>query len=270
MMHQEIDLDRLRISPFWPRERPLPWPTPGALARARETGLIEPVIARPLPGPPPVDGEILWGLKNWLLAQRLGARTVPVLIREVADAVARSWVEAEADDSKGDPLVIARAIRERVDRGSSVAAAGREFGLSRTDAAHRLRLLRLSPHICEQIAGGALAPGTARALVGLNGGQQRALAARIVREKLTSRQAEALAKQLKSAPDKPAPALTASDSVSSPQDPDHVRLEQELTELLGTGVILHYQATGGGQLVINFANLDVFEGILEKIGYLKF
>lgn len=46
--------------------------------------------------------------------------------------------------------------------------AGREFGLSRTNATHRLRLLRLSPDIREQIASGALAAGTARVLVGLN------------------------------------------------------------------------------------------------------
>lgn len=166
-MREEIELERLRVSPFWPIARPLPWPTAGQLARARETGLIEPVTARPLAGASAVDHEILAGLKNWLLAQRLGARTVPVLIRDVTDTVARSWVEADAGDPKRDPIAIARAIGERVERGASVAAAGREFGLSRTDAAHRLRLLRLAPDVMERVASGELAPGTARALVGL-------------------------------------------------------------------------------------------------------
>ncbi|MBK8168655.1 MAG: ParB N-terminal domain-containing protein [bacterium] len=266
-MREEIELERLRISPFWPIARPLPWPTAGQLARAQETGLIEPVTARPLAGASAVDHEILAGLKNWLLAQRLGARTVPVLIRDVTDTVARSWVEADAGDPKRDPIAIARAIGERVERGASVAAAGREFGLSRTDAAHRLRLLRLAPDVMERVASGELAPGTARALVGLTGIEQRALAARIVREKLTSRQAEVLAKRLKSVSTAPDAPLEDPVAAPAPKDPDQVRLERQLTDLLGTGVTLRYPSAGAGQLVIEFADLDILDGVLERLGW---
>lgn len=265
-MREEIELDRLQISSFRPRAWPLPWPTPGEMVRARETGLIEPVVVRALPGAPPVNFEILSGLKNWLLAQRLGTRAVSVSIRDVTDDVARAWVAAEADDAKRDPIALARAIRQRVDRGSSVAAAGREFGLTRTDAAHRLRLLRLSPDVREQVARGVLAPGTARALVGLDCVKQRALADQILSERLTARQAEALAKSLKGALGARA---SSSSAPSSERDPDRARLERALCETLGTAVSVRYDSSGRGQVVIDFDTLDILDGILEKLGYIS-
>ncbi|MBK8185615.1 MAG: ParB N-terminal domain-containing protein [Candidatus Competibacteraceae bacterium] len=97
-MHEEIELDRLYISPSGPRHCHCPWPTADELARARETGLIEPVIVRPLPGTRPPDYEILFGLKRWLLAQRLSLATVPIIVRAVSDETARRWVAADNND----------------------------------------------------------------------------------------------------------------------------------------------------------------------------
>ncbi|HYQ91164.1 MAG TPA: hypothetical protein VES89_03580, partial [Candidatus Competibacteraceae bacterium] len=87
--------------------------------------------------------------------------------------------------------------QRRVEQGLSGAADGRESGLSRTAAAHRRRLLRLTPAVQAQVAQGTLPPGKARALVGLPAWQQLELADRIARERLTTRQVEALAKAWK-------------------------------------------------------------------------
>lgn len=264
-MHEEIELDRLYISPLRPPPLPLPWPTADELARARETGLIEPVIVRPLPGTRPPDYEILFGLKRWLLAQRLSLATVPIIVRAVSDETARRWVAADNNDgSMENPLAVARALQRRVAQGLTVAAAGRELGLSRTDASHRLRVLRLAPDILARVVAGELAPGTARALVGLPPERQRALAERIRREHLSARQVEALAKVWKTAGGNPAPAAKTVSSTGD--DPDQARLERALTEQLGTPVAVRYAAAGGGQLVIDFANLDILEGVLERLG----
>ena len=116
-------------------------------------------------------------------------------IRAVDDETARCWVEADGGDpSVENPLTLARAIQRRVAEGLKVAAAGREFGLSRTDASHRLRLLRLAPDVLEHVATGDLAPSTARVLVGLKPNQQRAMVERIQREGLSTRQVEAFTK----------------------------------------------------------------------------
>jgi len=264
-MTEEIELDRLYMSRFRPTQRPLAWPSPGEVAHARKTGLIEPVIVRPLPGALLPNYEILSGLKRWLLAQRLHLITVPVDIRAVDDETARCWVEADGGETLTEnPLTVARAIQRRVADGLKIAAAGREFGLSRTDAAHRLRLLRLAPDVLERVATGKLVPSTARALVGLIPSQQRALAERIQHEGLSTRQVEALAKAWRTAGEHPA---HAADIVSSAgDDPDRQRLERALSEQLGTPVVIRWDGSGHSQIVIDCANLDVLEGILERIG----
>lgn len=181
-----VPLDLLHVSALRPAV-PLPWPTPAAVALARAVGFVEPVTVRPLPGATPPRYEILSGLKHWLLAQRAELATVPVHVRDpLSDADARRLVEGDAGPEPADPLAEARAIQAEVARGRSIAAVGREMGLSRTEASHRLRLLRLAPSLQQQVATGALEIGKARALVGLPEQVQLDLARRIARENLTT------------------------------------------------------------------------------------
>ena len=50
-------------------------------------------------------------------------------------------------------------------------------------------------------------------------------------------------------------------------DPDRVRLETDLAERLGTPVTLDYGADGRGRLIVEFADLEILEGVLERLGY---
>jgi len=260
-----IPLDLLHVSPLRP-SLPLPWPTPAAVALARAVGFVEPVTVRPLPGATPPCYEILTGLRHWLLAQRAELATVPVQVRDsLSEEDARRLVEQDAGREQTDPLAEAQAIQAEVAQGRSVAAAGRALGLSRTEASHRLRLLRLAPSVQARVARGELELGKARALVGLPERAQLDLAQRIAREELTTRQVEALAKVYKQGGghsridggESPAPAAP---------DPDRARLEADLAEWLGTRVTIDYGADGRGRLVIEFADLEILEGVLERIG----
>ena len=166
-----------------------PLAAPDASTLARAVGFVEPVTVRPLPGTtPPRHYEILAGLKHWLLTQRAQLKTVPVQVRElVRDEDARRLVEQDAGKAPHDPIAEARAIQAEVTRGRSIAAVGRDLGLSRTEASYRLRLLRLAPSVRARVAKGELELGKARALVGLPERVQLDLAQRIAREGLTTR-----------------------------------------------------------------------------------
>ena len=261
-----VPLDLLHISSLRPAV-PLPWPTPAAITLARAVGFVEPVTVRPLPGATPPRYEILAGLHHWLLAQRAQLATVPVQVREhVNDEDARRLVEQDTGLGLPDPLAEARAIQAEVTRGRSVAAAGRTLGLSRTEASHRLRLLRLAPSLQQKVATGVLEIGKARALVGLPERVQLNLAQRIAREGLTTRQVEALAKAYKPGNGDPRTDATIRSTPSAP-DPDRVRLETDLAEWLGTRVTIDYGANGQGRLVVEFTDLEILEGVLERIGY---
>jgi ParB family chromosome partitioning protein len=260
-----IPLDLLHVSALRPAA-PLPWPTPQAVALARAVGFVEPVTVRPLPGTIPPRYEILAGLKHWLLAQRAELATVPVQVRErLSDDDARRLVELDTGQTLRDPLAEARAIQAEVARGRSIAAVGRALGLSRTEASHRLRLLRLAPSLQQQVATRALETGKARALVGLSERAQLDLAGRIARENLTTRQVEALAKAGKQG-HSPARAGIGIAPAPPVQDPDLARLETDLAERLGTPVTIRYGADGRGRLIVEFADLEILEGVLERIG----
>ena len=263
---QAVPLDLLHIS-RWRPPTPLPWPTPAAVALARAVGFVEPVTVRPLPGATSPRYEILAGLRHWLLAQRAQLATVPIQVREpVSDADARRLVEQDAGPDLPDPLAEAHAIQAEVTQGRSVAAAGRALGLSRTEASHRLRLLRLAPSVQARVANSELELGKARALVGLPERVQLDLARRIAREGLTTRQVEALAKAYKPGNGHPQASVGPAPEPLA-QDPDRVRLETDLAEWLGTRVTVTYGADGEGRLVIEFADLDILQGVLERLGY---
>ena len=259
-----VPLDLLHISPLRPAV-PLPWPNSQAVALARAVGFVEPVTVRPLPGATPPRYEILAGLRHWLLAQRAQLATVPVHVRDrVSDEDARRLVEQDTGQAPHDPIAEARAIQAEVEGGRSIAAVGRARGLSRTEASHRLRLLRLAPSLQQQVATGALEIGKARALVGLPDRVQLDLARRIVQEGLTTRRAEALARARKRGQ---AEAGGGRAPPSPPaQDPDLARLETELAERFGTRVTVDYGADGRGRLIVEFADLEILEGVLERIG----
>ena len=96
--------------------------------------------------------------------------------------------------------------------------------------------------------------------------EQLELAERIQREQLNTRQIETWVKAYKSQGRNDTLART-SQMEGSAKDPNVVRLENELTDLIGTSVTLSYDANGRGQLSIAFDNLEILEGILERLGY---
>ena len=261
-----VPLDLLHISRLRP-PLPLPWPTPAAVALARTVGFVEPVTVRPRPGATPLRYEILAGLRHWLLAQRAELATVPIHVRDsLSEEDARRLVEQDAGQALHDPITEARAIQSEVARGRSIAAVGRDRGLSRTEASHRLRLLRLAPSVQVRVANGELELGKARALVGLPERAQLDLAQRIAREGLTTRQVEALAKAGKPGGRHPHAGAGTAPAPLAP-DPNRARLEADLAEWLGTRVTIDCGGDGQGRLVIEFADLEILEGVLERIGY---
>ena len=261
-----VPLDLLHVSRLRP-PAPLPWPTAQAIALARAVGFVDPVTVRPLPGATPPRYEILTGLRHWLLAQRAQLATVDVHLREqVSDDEASRLVALDAGQDGPDPIAEARAIQAEVERGRSIAAVGREMGLSRPEASHRLRLLRLAPSVRARIATGELDTGKARALVGLTERSQLDLAQRIAREGLNTRQVEALAKACRQ--DRRNASVGAGMSPApSVMDPNLARLETELAERLGTRVTIDCGADGQGRLIIDFADLEILEGVLARLGY---
>ena len=104
---------------------------------------------------------------------------------------------------------------------------------------------------------GALEMGHARALLGLEGADQSQAARAVVAKGLTVRQTEALVRNLLAKRKHP---------VSHRQpDPNIRRLQDDLSQRLGTSVLIQHTSKGRGKLVLSYNSLDELDGILRHI-----
>jgi ParB family chromosome partitioning protein len=92
-------------------------------------------------------------------------------------------------------------------------------------------------------------------LLALEGGDQIRAARKVADSKLSVRQTEVLVKAMLASP---------ADSASPQKDPDIDRLERLLSERIGTKVVIENK-NGRGKLVIQYSDLDVLDGILNRI-----
>ena len=135
-------------------------------------------------------------------------------------------------------------------------------GKSRSTVTNLLRLMTLREDVRRLLEHGDLEMGHARAILGLSADQQSYAANQVVSKGLSVRQAESLVRKLQQeAEDKP------KDEKTEPSA-DIKNLERELSEKLGSPVIIQHSAKGKGKLVIKYANLDQLDGVFSALASL--
>ncbi|HSN39663.1 MAG TPA: ParB/RepB/Spo0J family partition protein [Burkholderiales bacterium] len=221
----------------------------------RVQGVMQPVLVRPVAGG---RYEIVAGERRWRAARIAGLASVPALVREIPDqqALAAALIEnIQREDL--NPLEEAVGIQRLIQEFSMThATAAEALGRSRTAVTNLLRLLELAPPVRELLAQGRLDMGHARALLALSAARQVELAREIVAKQLSVREVE---KRVGGAVRKPAPRAAHTDR-------DITRLEEELSNRLGTTVNIKAGAKkGSGKLVISYGNLDQLEALLAKL-----
>jgi ParB family chromosome partitioning protein len=237
----------------------------------RNQGLIQPIVVRPLqaagtssPGST-VRYEIIAGERRWRAAQIAGLKTIPALIRRVADnaAIAMSLIEnIQREDL--NPLEEARALERLIaEFGVTHQQAADAVGRSRATVSNLLRLLELAPEVAMMVEKRQLEMGHARALLAVaNRRQQAQLAEQVVREGLSVRATEALVRQLTT----PVPEATKTpDAAPHKTDPNVTALQQDLAERLGAKVLIQQGSGGKGKLIVSYNSLDELDGILGHI-----
>jgi ParB family chromosome partitioning protein len=103
---------------------------------------------------------------------------------------------------------------------------------------------------------GSLEMGHARPLLGLDGARQVEAAKRIAARGLSVREAEALAARLQRGP---------SARRKPRSDRDLARLEEEVSERLGTTVQIRPGRKGSGTILVSYSGLDHLEQLLKKL-----
>jgi ParB family chromosome partitioning protein len=208
--------------------------------------------------------EILAGERRWRAAQLAGLTEVPVLIRSgVSDESAIEIAIIENVQREDLNAIEEAEVYDRLNRefGYTHEEIGHKIGKDRVTVTNKIRLLKLDPKIKEMMLNGQLTESFGLQLVSLTGEEQCLLAQQCCQNEWSIRKLQKEIKKLQ---------RINTPSRNVPTDANISRLENRLSELLGTRVrIRHDSNQKNGEIIIGYANLDILDGLLDKWGILK-
>jgi ParB family transcriptional regulator, chromosome partitioning protein len=257
---QTLSISQLQPGRYQPRTRMDPEALAELADSIRAQGLIQPIVVRPLHAD---RYEIIAGERRFRAAQMAGLTEVPTVVRNVDDQAALAMALIENIQREDlNALEQALGVQRLVDEFSFThEQAAEALGRSRSATTNLLRLLNLAQPVQQQLMNGELEMGHARALLPLEPAMQIQLGQRIASHGLSVREAEALAERAR----RPVAKTAARTSASRGADADLKRLERDLSDRLGTEVLVHASAKGHGQIRIAYANLDQLQGLLDRL-----
>lgn len=221
-------------------------------------GVLQPLIVRPHPHD---DGlyQIVAGERRWRAAQLAQLHELPVIIRQLSDTEVLEIAIIEniqrADLNAIEEAISFRHLMERF--GHTQEQLAESLNKSRSHIANLLRLLNLPDQVQQWIKDGKLTAGHARALVTAPNATQ--LARKVIDKGMSVRETEALLR-------KTAEPSSKKTKKSSEKDADTRALENDLSAHLKMQIaIKHAGATGGGQLIVQYKNLDQLDRLCELL-----
>jgi ParB family transcriptional regulator, chromosome partitioning protein len=246
----DIALDNIYPNPYQPRKNFQEDALRQLAESMKEMGIIQPLVVFKK------DGKyfIVVGERRWRAAQLLKWEKIPALVREFTEdeMMAEALIE-NIQREELNAMEIAEGIEALITQsGEGQQEIADKLGMNRTTVTNFLRLLKLPVKIKEYVAGGKLDQGHARALLALkSNADMLAAAEKIIRKKLSVRQAEILVKNYYILPEKSNP------------DPDILKMENRLTQHLASKLKLSYAKSGKGKIEIFFNSLSEFERLFS-------
>lgn len=256
-----LPVSRLQAGKYQPRTRM----DEGALAELAESirsqGIMQPILVRPLEGKQD-RYEIIAGERRFRAAQIAGLKEVPVLVKKVPDENAAVMALIENIQREDlNPLEEAQGVRRLLNEfGLTHEQAAMAISRSRSATSNLLRLLNLAQPVQTMLLAGDIDMGHARALLAVDAAMQIQLANQIIAKRLSVREAEKLVtKSLKET------VATEGANVTRPNR-DITRIEEALSDRLGTPVSVKATTKGKGQIIMTFHSWDDFSALMEKTG----
>jgi ParB family chromosome partitioning protein len=250
-------LDRLRPGRFQPRTKMDDASLQELAASIKAQGLMQPILVRPVGAD---SYEIIAGERRWRAAQIAGLDEVPIVIRDVPDQAALAMALIENIQRENlNPLEEAQGVQRLVTEFRLThQEAADAIGRSRAATTNLLRLLNLAPAVQTLVFDGQLDMGHARALLALEGALQTETAKKVAARGLSVRETEQLVNDILHPKAKlPRPKARTSRDIQ--------RLEEEVSEKLGTTVEIKAGRKGSGRLVINYMSHDHLDELLARL-----
>lgn len=257
-----VPLSQIRAGKYQPRTQMDEAALNELADSVRSQGIMQPILIRPIAGDQPEKYEIIAGERRFRAARLAGLEEVPVLVREVADENAAVMALIENIQREDlNPLEEAHGVKRLIEEFQFThEQAAQAIGRSRSLTSNLLRLLNLAQPVQTFLLEGKLDMGHARALLAVDPATQIILANQVVARQLSVRETEKLVNQ----------AGKAGQSKGLPKpkavNRDVERLEEALSDHLGTRVSLKMGSKDKGQLLIDFHGWEHLNSLLEKQG----
>ena len=262
-----VEVDKIKPNPFQPRKEFDEQRLRDLSSSIRQYGVLQPLVVtryevQKLDGGLATEYELIAGERRLRASKLAGLAQVPVLIR----------MSDESDRTKLELAIIENLQREElnaIDRAKAFHRLIKEFSFRNTDVAKRvgksreyvsntLRLLTMPEEMQVALAEGRISEGHTRPILMLTDRpeQQQILFREIMLKKMNVRDAESIARRI------------AYDRVRKKEymyPPEVLEMERELSEKLGTRVLIESKESGG-KLTIDFFSEDDLKAILGALG----
>ncbi|MFS2217937.1 ParB/RepB/Spo0J family partition protein [Massilia sp.] len=258
-----LPVGQIQAGKYQPRTRMDDGSLAELAASIKSQGIMQPVLVRPVDvSPSGARYEIIAGERRFRAAQLAGLDEIPVLVRDVDDqnAAAMALIEnIQREDL--NPLEEAQGIARLISEFSFThEQAAHAVGRSRSAVSNLLRLVNLAQPVQTMLMAGDIDMGHARALLAVDAASQIALANQVIAKRMSVRETEKLV--ARALEEQNAPPVAARQKEKSG---DIVRLEEELSDRLATPVVFKMGPKGKGQMIIDFADLDVLDTVLARL-----
>lgn len=229
----------------------------------RQHGLVQPLVARPIPGEEPML-EIIAGERRWRAAQKARLHEVPVLVRELDDrqVLEIALIENLQRSDLGALEEAAAYQRLAGEFGLNQVQIANAVGRSRAHVANTVRLLELPAPVRALLEQGSLTAGHARALLGAPDAPE--LAREITAKGLSVRETERLVASGGGARGRGGRGNRKVAAAPTEGDADIRDLERRLAERTGLKVSIKSRGERG-ELVLAYSNLDQLEDVISRL-----
>jgi ParB family transcriptional regulator, chromosome partitioning protein len=251
-----LEINKLIPNKLQPRKKFIDSELDDLAESIKQNGVLLPILVRKTGD----NFEIIAGERRWRAAKMVGLKNIPAIIKNVEEKVAfeialieniqRSDLTA-MEEAEGYLKLINEYSYKQEDLSKIV-------GKSRSHISNLLRLLNLPKDVQENINNGEITTGHGKLLV--NNYYASEFAKQIIENNLSVREAEKLIQkgwQSEKSDKKIARKIIETDE-------DITQLEKLLEDSLGTKVKIKDNASGG-QVIINFYNLEQLDLILQKL-----
>ena len=224
----------------------------------RQLGVIQPITVKKAE-----DGKyiIISGERRWRASQIVGLENLPAYIREANDENLHAMALVENIQRQDlNAIEIALGMQRLIEEcGLTQEAMADKVGKKRSTVSNYMRLLNLPNEVQLALKEGLITMGHAKAIAGIDADKQVWALKRCIKKALSVRQAEEMARKL---------AEQSGDKVEIIEEEypeSYSRLVEQLEPYFSDNISIKRGKSGGGKIVIDFANDDEIEQFIERL-----